>query len=634
MTTPTRPVTVGPFNLGVNTRLPDTQLDVPKVGTFLRSAVNVDISTPGTVKRRAGYSLALNATDAHSLYATENEAYFVDGTVLYRLSGIPAGLTKTSVRTGLRPGQKLSYDTLNQRVIYTDGSSVRRLDGLVDKIMGVPLMERSPMVTAISGGSLPAGRYQVCFAYVSTELEQSGTTQPVQVNVPENGTINISDLPITLPSGVTSIAVYMTQPNGDQLYFAQLLTPVAAAPSGVPTTPLALGTTLLYDSFTDPDGTPLSAHVSESGATYVPGFSESTAPLANLVLNSGQIQPLAPNIGATPNVSGVSIPRHASFFLDVFIGSEAQTTGFGQVSLNLSIGTFSVTVFSGGIDFSSNNVDASVSRVNGAHTLQIDITPTGYFYFWNGVKVLEELTIVAAGAPQTLGLGIRSQSTGTPGAVPIRLSSIRVTEPGAALPGLPVLNSTFIIPVLPTLTGRVQTLLMRPLPGGHIVRHNNGRLLVAKGKTLFYSEPFAPALHYPHKGFISFDSDITVVESLKTGTYVATNDAAYFFQGDIADAAAEKVLPYGAVPGTGGASPDRLKCWWMSVRGLVQATGQGVTNVQEQNVAVNPAAAGASMYREQNGLKQLVTSLFGTEASGASAYTFMQAEIIRKGTTL
>ena len=421
MTTPTRPVSVGPFNLGVNNRLPDTQLEIPKEGTFLRSAVNVDISNPGTVKRRAGYALALAGTDVHSLYATDDQAYVVDGTVLYRLSGPPTALTKTAVRSGLRPGQQLSYDTLNERVVYTDGQTVRRLDGLLDKPMGAPLMDRSPTVVAAGSGSLPAGRYQVCFAYISAELEQSGTTQPVQVNVAENGSIVIGDLPAAFPSGVVGVAIYMTQPNGDQLYF------------------------------------------------------------------------------------------------------------------------------------------------------------------------------------------YRTLAVATP---------------------------TFTIPALSELTGRVQTLLMRPLPGGSIVRHNNGRLLVAKGKTLTYSEPFAPALYYPHKDYIPFDTDITIVESLKTGTYVATEDATYFFAGDIADTAAEKVLPYGAVPNTGGVSPDRLKCWWMSVRGMVQATEQGASNIQEQNVAVNPAAAGASFYREQNGLKQVVTSLFGTEASGASAYTFMDAEIIRKGTTL
>ena len=420
MPTPSDTQKIGPFNLGVNTRLPDTQLKA-EGGTFLRSAVNIDISTPGTIKRRAGYARALNAVDAHSLYATENEAYFVDGTVLYRLSGTPTALVKTAVRTGLRPGQLLSYDTINERIIYTDGMTVRRLDGLADKPLGVATMERAPVVMAGGPGALPAGRYQVCFAYINAELEQSGTTQPVQVNVPENGSIAISDLPAAFPSGVVGVAIYMTHPNGDQLYFYRTLTLAA---------------------------------------------------------------------------------------------------------------------------------------------------------------------------------------------------------------------TTHTIPALSVLTGRAQTLLMRPLPGGSIVRHNNGRLLVAKGKVLFYSEPFAPALHYPHKGFIPFDTDIAVVESLKTGTYVATQDASYFFQGDIADATAEKVLPYGAVPGTGGASPDRLKCWWMSVRGLVQATEQGVVNVQEKNVAVNLANAGASMYREQNGLKQVVTSLFGTEATGASAYTFMEAEIIRKRTTL
>lgn len=323
MTTPVRPLKVGPFNLGMNNRLPDTELSIPKVGTFLRSAVNVDVTTPGTVKRREGFAQLLAGTDCHSLWGnSKGDTYYVDGSVLYRLQGTTTALAKTAVLTGLAQGVRLSF---------------------------------------------------------------------------------------TEDNGIT----YMT--NG-----------------------VVLGT---------------------------------------------------------------------------LIGS----------------------VFT-------------------------------------------------------------------------------------ALPA-------------PTQTDPSYSHLVA-MPAGNIVRTYDGRVLVASGAFLFYSEAFS-YMHDGGRGFIPFASPITVLETLPNGFYVATATESYYFGGDIMDATAKVVLPYGAVAGTSGVYPEKNSCYWMSKRGLVQATAEGeVKNVQENNIAMNAAALGAAMYREQDGRKQVVTSLFGSDMSGASAYSFMDAEIIRKATTL
>ena len=47
---------LGPF-LGINNRLPDFALHKPKVGDFLRLAVNVDITNSGNIKRRKATAL-------------------------------------------------------------------------------------------------------------------------------------------------------------------------------------------------------------------------------------------------------------------------------------------------------------------------------------------------------------------------------------------------------------------------------------------------------------------------------------------------------------------------------------------------------------------------------------------------
>lgn len=417
MPTPPAPIKIGPFNLGFNNRLPDHQLTVPKVGAFLRSAVNVDLDVQGTVKRREGFTLSAAGDDAHSLYSAGEIAYVVDGTTLFALTGSADALAKTPIREGLARGRRLSFTSMNLTTVYTDGASVRQLKWMSDMPLGVPKISPEPDVSA-TAGDLPEGDYQVCFTFFDANFQQSGSTVPVAVS----GTgVAVSNLPAAFPAGVAGVMMFMTAPGGDVLF----------------------------------------------------------------------------------------------------------------------------------------------------RTAVLD-------------------------APQT---------------------SLAVTS-------------------APDLAEQCQTLLLNPMPGGSILRHAGGRLLVASGNFLFYSEPYSN-LYDPTKNFIPFASEVTMVEPSGSGVFVATSDETYYLAGDVADAEMASKLPYGAVPGTSGSSPDNNHCWWMSSRGMVRGDESGnVKNVQEGSVAVNAALSGASLFREQDGNKHVVSSLSGTDASGASAYSYMQAEIVRKGTTL
>ena len=70
---------------------------------------------------------------------------------------------------------------------------------------------------------------------------------------------------------------------------------------------------------------------------------------------------------------------------------------------------------------------------------------------------------------------------------------------------------------------------------------------------------------------------------------------------------------------------------WFSARGLVVGTQDGqVKNTQEETVAVGAAQTGATLYREQDGMRQLVSSLAGAQTSRAAADSFMTMEVVRK----
>ncbi len=192
-------------------------------------------------------------------------------------------------------------------------------------------------------------------------------------------------------------------------------------------------------------------------------------------------------------------------------------------------------------------------------------------------------------------------------------------------------QASYTVAVLPSLGGRCMTRHMLPLPAGTIMRFVNGRALVAAGSVVFYSEPFAPGLYRPESGYVPFPDQVTTIETTSTGVYIATTEASYFIKGDIAGADLKTVLPYGAVPRTGGPISTRDACWWMSTKGVVVGDNNGdVTNRQEAEVAVDPALVGAGLYREKDGVRQIIAGTFGTRQSGAAVGSWAEAEVIHK----
>lgn len=187
---------------------------------------------------------------------------------------------------------------------------------------------------------------------------------------------------------------------------------------------------------------------------------------------------------------------------------------------------------------------------------------------------------------------------------------------------------------MPALGGRCQTLLLDPMPAGSIVRHSNGRLFVAVGNLLCYSEPFANGLFRPDKNYIPFPAPITVVEPCGRGIYVVA-DETYWFEGDVALAAMASSLPYGAVPHSSGVVPNESDTvFWISTRGLVLGSADGtVTNVQEKQLALSGGAAGASLYREQEGMAHFLTAVRDPSKTTAAASSYFDAEIVRKKAT-
>lgn len=246
----------------------------------------------------------------------------------------------------------------------------------------------------------------------------------------------------------------------------------------------------------------------------------------------------------------------------------------------------------------------------------------------------------AATAPQVIDL---------PAGGGIRISSIPPAAPGTTLRAymtaadgevlgrvqLQVTAGVAEVVTPPELGARCQTLLLEPMPAGSIVRHSLGRLLVAVGNLLCYSEPFADGLFRPSKNYIPFGAPVTVVEPCGFGVFVVA-DKTYWLDGDLAQARLVTQLSYGAVPHSGGVVPtDSNTVFWISTRGLVFGTADGnVRNAQEKQLALAGGAAGATLYREQEGLTHVLTAVRDPMQTTAAASSYFDAEIVRKGVVL
>ena len=169
------------------------------------------------------------------------------------------------------------------------------------------------------------------------------------------------------------------------------------------------------------------------------------------------------------------------------------------------------------------------------------------------------------------------------------------------------------------------------VPAGSIVREFNGRMYVAVGKIVWFTDPFTLGSVQKQRNFIQFPADVTIMEPVTGGIWFVA-DQTYFYAGGGPDEFMPKPqLNYGAVPGTSLKVPYTNDVMWYSERGAVMATQDGqIKNVQEANIAAESGTVGATLIREENGIKQFIASIRNQSVSPLAATSFMDMEVIRK----
>lgn len=195
-------------------------------------------------------------------------------------------------------------------------------------------------------------------------------------------------------------------------------------------------------------------------------------------------------------------------------------------------------------------------------------------------------------------------------------------------------QSALTLPLARTDGQPVSYEVTHDLPAGSILALHRGRLLSAAGPYLYYSLAWNMGLYHPASDFIPVPEDITLVAPVEGGVYVCTLSATYWLPGgDISKADMTRLQPFGAVRGTLTSLPNSTDLMWFTPRGPVRASQSGeVTPLHDREVAFPDADSGASIWRESNGLRQLISAISTNPSippGAAVAGSYMDAEVIQ-----
>jgi hypothetical protein len=187
-------------------------------------------------------------------------------------------------------------------------------------------------------------------------------------------------------------------------------------------------------------------------------------------------------------------------------------------------------------------------------------------------------------------------------------------------------SATYILNTI-ELNLPIRTLLLSPAPAGHNLQFYNGRVYVASGDSIYYSEPYAYELFDLAHNRMHFDSRIAVMAPVRDGIWVATQTRTVFLAGeDAPQFKYTKRTDYGAVENTQAPLPElseggeEVQAWiWASSDGVISAFEGGVIkNMTGAKYTNDSNAMGCSFRREENDRTLFIVNLMSETSPSAS----------------
>lgn len=176
---------------------------------------------------------------------------------------------------------------------------------------------------------------------------------------------------------------------------------------------------------------------------------------------------------------------------------------------------------------------------------------------------------------------------------------------------------------------RLDTQHLSPPPAGEHLAYYNGRMYVARGNTLYPSEPYALELFDPRRA-MPFTGALRMVAPVTDGIFVATDHETIFLAGKEPESFDYQVkADYGVIPGTlaygsadqlGDGERDSRVAFWASTRGMCAGLDGGtLRNLTQNRFAYPTTSRGAGVVRRIRGINQYLAVLEGAETAGNAA---------------
>jgi hypothetical protein len=207
-------------------------------------------------------------------------------------------------------------------------------------------------------------------------------------------------------------------------------------------------------------------------------------------------------------------------------------------------------------------------------------------------------------------------------------------------------SSQVVIGAAGHTTRTLDTLWLKPLPPGHIVAYYNGRLWVASGRMLYWSDALRYGYYDPTRNYIRFDDDVSLLapssEGSSGGLFIAAGKRTYYMEGDDPKKMRRTIVyPHGAVVGSqvfargtifGGEQASRMPVWVASNGVFCAGSASGsVTPLTEASYTAPSSSRGASILREYMGQRHIMVNLKGRGVDGFRARDSVVATVVRNG---
>ena len=239
---------------------------------------------------------------------------------------------------------------------------------------------------------------------------------------------------------------------------------------------------------------------------------------------------------------------------------------------------------------------------------------------------------IESGAPEPVVVAGPSVTVTTPAAPAGVDFVIYATRPdGTTLRQVATLAAAATAPLnLTTRSKALQSLYAIRPPAGKLLCSYHGRIWIAAGSTLWWTA--AESLHwvFSASNFIQFDSDITLLQPVLDGLYVATATQTFFLAGaSPSEFQQRQVSNFGVVSGAAtsrcpsdvfSGNPPQPVAVWIDSDGVLCV---GRASGQTQRLSVNRFSAnvrgvpwGSMTYRQHRGIRQFLVGL--SEPAAAS----------------